>query len=176
MIKHNIYNQLLQIDNMKSKQLNVLLADDDIDDCNFFKEALAELSLSTQFETVHDGEQLMNYLSENQENLPHVLFLDINMPRKSGLECLSEIKQNKKWKDIPVVMFSTSNSWDTINMLFKSGSHVYIHKPSDFAQLKQVILHALPLATEKIDSKTPLKFILNAANSDRPKLTTKYIS
>ncbi len=156
---------------MNTKHLNVLLADDDLDDCNFFKHALEELDLSAQFTTVHDGEQLMSYLDENSEQLPHVLFLDINMPRKNGMECLAEIKRNAKLKDIPVVMFSTSNSWDTINLLFRSGSHVYIHKPSDFAQLKQVIQHALPIAEEKIYSKNPLKYILNASNGDRPKGT-----
>ena len=144
------------------KQLNVLLADDDMDDCNFFKLALKELPISTHLTSMHDGDQLMNYLTENTEHPPHVLFLDINMPRKSGMECLSEIKRNNKLKDLPVVMFSTSNSWEMINMLFKSGAHVYIHKPSDFAQLKQVIHHALPMAVEKLFSTGSLKYILNA--------------
>jgi CheY-like chemotaxis protein len=84
------------------------------------------------------------------------------MPRKSGIECLSQIKQNEKLKDIPVVMFSTSKSWDTINGLFKSGAHVYIHKPNDFEQLKQLLHHALPIAVEKIFSHGPLKYFLNA--------------
>ncbi|HEY6062575.1 MAG TPA: response regulator [Chitinophagaceae bacterium] len=156
---------------MTTRHLNILLADDDMDDCLFFKHALEELPLSTQLTTVHDGEQLMNYLSENSSRPERtdVLFLDINMPRKNGLECLSDIKRNPKLKNIPVVMFSTSNSWDSINMLFKSGSHVYIHKPSDFAQLKQVISHALPIAAEEIFSRSPLKYILNASNEDRPK-------
>jgi CheY-like chemotaxis protein len=158
---------------MSIKNLNILLADDDLDDCLFFKTALEELSLSAKLTTVNDGEQLMNYLSENSEQLPHVLFLDINMPRKSGLECLSEIKRNSKLKDIPVVMFSTSNSWDTINLLFRSGSHVYIHKPNDFAQLKQVIHHALPIAADKIPPGNPLKYILNASNDDHPKHVRK---
>ena len=160
---------------MNTKHLNILLADDDLDDCNFFKHALEELSLSAQLITVHDGEELMSYLAENSSRNggTDVLFLDINMPRKNGLECLSEIKRNPKLKELPVVMFSTSNSWDTINMLFKSGSHVYIHKPSDFAQLKQVIHHALPIAAEEIFSRTPLKYILNASNNDHPKRTKK---
>jgi CheY-like chemotaxis protein len=158
---------------MNTKHLNILLADDDMDDCMFFKHALEELSQAAHLTTVHDGEQLMNHLSDNSQLLPDVLFLDINMPRKTGLECLADIKRDPKLKDIPVVMFSTSNSWDTINMLFKSGSHVYIHKPSDFGQLKQVIQHALPIAAEKIVSKTPLKYILNASNGDRPKAAKK---
>ena len=153
---------------MDFKKLNILLADDDTDDCIFFKQALEELDLSIQLTTVNDGEQLMNYLSENPEHLPHVIFLDINMPRKSGPECLAEIKQNKKLKGIPVIMFSTSNSWETINALFKTGANVYIHKPSDFAQLKQVIHHALPLAAEKIFSNRPLKYILNASDTTPP--------
>ncbi len=151
---------------MKLKQLNVMLADDDTDDCLFFKQALEDLSLASHLTTVYDGEQLMNHLinigEQNVTPLPDVLFLDINMPRKSGIECLTEIKQNEQLKDIPVVMFSTSNSWDTIKQLFKSGAHVYIHKPSDFEQLKQVIHHALPMASEKIFSNSPLKYVLNA--------------
>ena len=147
---------------MDTKQLSILLADDDADDCMFFKRALEELPLTTSLTTLHDGDQLMKYLNENTEHLPHVLFLDINMPRKSGNECLSEIRQNEKLKYLPVVMFSTSNSWDTINLLFKSGANVYIHKPNDFAQLKQVIHHALPIAAEKIFSSGPLKYVLNA--------------
>lgn len=147
---------------MTSKKINILYADDDIDDRNFFKEALRALPVNTDITTVKDGEELMDYLSENEMHLPHVLFLDINMPRKNGFECLTEIKQNKKLKDIPVVMFSTSDSNEKINTLFEKGSHVYVHKPSDFVQLIQLINHALPLAIENIFSNGKLNYILNA--------------
>ncbi len=147
---------------MNTKQMNILLADDDIDDRNFFKDALKALPLSTNLSTVNDGDELMNYLLANTEQLPHVLFLDINMPAKNGFECLEEIKQNKKLKDIPVVMFSTSSEQDKIKILFKTGADLYIHKPSNFAQLVQVIHHALPMAAENIFSNGTLKYILNA--------------
>ena len=79
------------------QQYNLLLADDDEDDCDFFKEALDELLLPTSLVTVNDGVQLMDFLSESgAENLPDILFLDLNMPRKNGLECLTEIKQLEK--------------------------------------------------------------------------------
>lgn len=142
--------------------MNILLADDDIDDRNFFKDALKALPLTTSLSTVNDGDELMNYLLANTEQLPHVLFLDINMPAKNGFECLEEIKQNKKLKDIPVVMFSTSSEQDKIKILFKTGADLYIHKPSNFAQLVQVIHHALPMAAENIFSNGTLKYILNA--------------
>ena len=147
---------------MNVKQLNILLADDDMDDCRFFKEALEALPLTTKLTTVNDGEELMTYLLDNTDHLPHVLFLDINMPRKNGFECLSEIKHHDKLKDLPVVMFSTSNAQDKINILFNTGADVYIRKPSNFAQLVQVIHHALPLAAENIFSNGKLKYILNA--------------
>ena len=87
---------------MSLNRLHVLLADDDIDDCIFFKEALAELLLSTQLTAVHDGEQLMQHLTDETCELPDVVFLDINMPRKNGFECLAEIKLSGKLKLLPV--------------------------------------------------------------------------
>jgi CheY-like chemotaxis protein len=147
---------------MKTKQLKILLADDDFDDCGFFKQALEGLPLSTKLNIVNDGEQLMTYLDENVESLPDVLFLDLNMPRKNGFDCLSEIKRNQKLKDMPVIIFSTSSDKQKIDQVFKSGGLVYVHKPGDFSQLKQVILHALPIAVENTFSKGTLKYILNA--------------
>ena len=147
---------------MKLKKLNILLADDDTDDCTFFQEAVEDLKLSAQLTVARDGVELMQQLTSKEKELPDVLFLDINMPRKNGHECLLEIKASKKLKELPVVMFSTSNSLDKINMLFKLGAHVYILKPGDFTQLKQVIHHALPIATEKISLEKRIKYILNA--------------
>lgn len=136
--------------------LHILLADDDTDDRFFFDKALKEIPIATQLTTVHDGEKLMKYLSDNYENLPHVLFLDLSMPRKTGFECLSEIKENKELKHIPVIMFSTAFTrgidfeQNMINTLHKMGAHDYIRKPAEFTELKHVIHKALILATEII--------------------------
>src|ERR1035437_4216788 len=88
--------------------LNILLADDDKDDRSFFEKALKEVSISTNLITVNDGEHLMKYLADNSEQLPNVLFLDLNMPRKNGFDCIVEIRENEKLKDLSVVIFSTS--------------------------------------------------------------------
>ena len=134
---------------MNSKQLNILLADDDIDDCHFFKEALDSLPQTTTLTTVHNGDDLMNYLLQNRERLPHVLFLDINMPRKNGFECLSEIKENEKLKGLTVIMFTTSftrgfDLEDNLrNTLVRMGAADYVRKPSGYEELKLVIQQAL---------------------------------
>ncbi|MEO6252053.1 MAG: response regulator [Ferruginibacter sp.] len=147
---------------MNGKQLHIMLADDDMDDRAFFKDALESLPITTKLTTVNDGEALMNFLIENPECLPNVIFLDINMPRKNGFECLAEIKHHENLKDLPVIMFSTSGSQEKISVLFQTGADIYIKKPSNFAQLVQVLHHALPMAAENIFSNGKLKYILNA--------------
>jgi CheY-like chemotaxis protein len=151
---------------MNLKQLNVLLADDDIDDCIFFKEALGELLLSTNLTTVNDGEQLMQLLTNETNELPHILFLDLNMPRKNGFECLSEIKQNKKLKDLPVVIFSTSFEQEVVNLLYKNGAQYFIRKPSEFSQFKKIIQQSLvAIAQETISQPTRENFVLTVQDS-----------
>ena len=129
--------------------LNILLADDDADDRSFFENALKEIPINTSLVTVNDGEELMNYLFKNSEQLPEVLFLDLSMPRKGGFECLTEMKEDLKLKEIPVVMFSTSYTQEVnyelgmIGVLYKIGVQDYIRKPGSISELKELILHSL---------------------------------
>jgi CheY-like chemotaxis protein len=134
---------------MITKQLNILLADDDTDDCQFFKKVLDELSLSTRLTTVHDGEQLMQLLANETDELPHVLFLDLNMPRKNGFECLAEIKLSKRLMQLPVIVFSTSFEQEVVNLLYKNGAQYFIRKPSDFSQFKKIIQHTLQIIKQE---------------------------
>lgn len=151
---------------MKKKDLNILLADDDTDDCIFFKVALDDLAIKTNLTTVHDGEQLMIYLDETAREFIDVLFLDINMPRKNGFECLTEIRQNEKLKDLPVIIFSTSYEQEVVNSLYKSGAHYFIRKPSDFAQFKKIIYYTLLLIVqEQISPPSKANFVLTVDNS-----------
>src|SRR5215813_2309536 len=126
----------------------LLLADDDEDDCLFFKEALDEIAVSTTLSIANDGVQLMNFLKSNISNLPDVLFLDLNMPLKNGLECLAEIKDNEDLKNLPVIIFSTSLDSEIVNNLYQKGASFYIRKPGDFSKLKSVIEKALTIAPE----------------------------
>ena len=140
----------------------LLLADDDIDDCTFFEDALEELSISATLLTVNDGVQLMNFLSAKSDNLPDALFLDLNMPRKSGFECLSEIKLIDKLKDLPVIIFSTSLNIEVVDLLYQKGANYYIRKPGEYDKLKKVILEAVTLTLKnKLTQPTRDKFILH---------------
>lgn len=134
---------------MNTYNYNLLLADDDEDDCDFFKEALDELVISTALVTVNDGEQLMKFLLKNSsDSLPDILFLDLNMPRKSGFECLNEIKRIEELKHLPVIIFSTSLNTDIVDLMYEKGAIHYIQKPGEFMQLKKVIENALNESTK----------------------------
>ncbi len=141
--------------NLPVLPLNILLADDDVDDRFFFSKALNEMPVATSLNTVVNGEELMEYLTEHEDNQPDVLFLDLSMPRKTGFECLSEIKENKKLANLNVIMFTTSftRSTDLEDNLKKTltrmGATDYIRKPSDFDTYKLVIHDALIRLIEK---------------------------
>ncbi len=158
---------------MSIKQLNILLADDDKDDRLFFKMALDALTISTQLTTVVDGEKLMVYLSENARQLPDVLLLDLNMPRKNGFECLSEIKLNNTLKQLPVIIFSTSFEQEVINLLYQNGAQYFMRKPAEFLQLKKIIQQTVTLISKdlpvaqagNISQPTRENFVLTVQNS-----------
>jgi len=128
---------------MKVDPLLILLADDDEADRLLFTEAFSELSIKTTVRTVNDGMQLIEWLNKEDNTLPHFLFLDLNMPRKNGMECLKEIRSNEKLRNIFIAIYSTSYNEKDMEETFVNGANVYITKPSDFNELKQILYKAV---------------------------------
>lgn len=130
-----------------TETLNIILAEDDLEDQTFFKSALSELPISTTIRIFRNGEELMNYLIRNSTGYGRtdILFLDLSMPHKTGFECLSEIKENAILKDLQVVMFTCSFTrdiefeQDLINRLTRMGAEGFIRKPDSFEELKNLI-------------------------------------
>jgi CheY-like chemotaxis protein len=95
--------------------------------------------------------------------LPSVLFLDLNMPRKNGFECLSEINVKESLKDLPVIIFSTSYDSEVVKKLYSDGAHFYVRKPNEFEKLKIVIQQALLLTTQPKYTRPSMEnFVLNS--------------
>lgn len=124
---------------MREDYTYVVLADDDEDDRLFFVEAFEELKMQTRVGIYKDGVALMDALNMSDAKLPNILFLDLNMPKKSGLECLKEIKSNLRFKDIAIAIYSTSASEEDIENTFVWGANIYIKKPSSFNTLKKIL-------------------------------------
>ncbi|MBP7239348.1 MAG: response regulator [Saprospiraceae bacterium] len=131
---------------MDSKPIQIILADDDESDRTNFMDALEESRIKTVVFTVKDGVELMELLSKEDTPVPHLLFLDLNMPRKNGLACLKEIRQSEKLKDVAVAIYSTSSYDKDIEETFQEGANVYIKKPTDFKVLKSVLDKVLSAA------------------------------
>ena len=149
------YFNTLNNTTLKTSRINILLADDDTDDCFFFEKALREIPIATQLTILNDGEQLMEYLSSTEMQHPLVIFLDLSMPRKTGFECLQEIKENNRLKNIEVIVLSTSYPRDVvyeqgiIKTLTGLGAANFIRKPGDFSKIKEVIHNELIRVLEK---------------------------
>ncbi|REE27298.1 response regulator [Winogradskyella pacifica] len=124
---------------MNSDYINIALADDDEDDRLFFTEAFDELKLKSKVLLFKDGIELMEYLNDGDNTLPSLLFLDLNMPKKSGLECLKDIKATERLREMVIAIYSTSASEEDIENTFVKGANVYIKKPNDFEKLKKVL-------------------------------------
>src|SRR5918993_1767230 len=114
----------------------ILLADDDAEDRAILKEAIEDISKETTLRVAENGEELLDLLDHEYHsgNVAVLIILDLNMPRLNGTETLSRLKSNHLYKDIPVVIYSTS-----INPLEKEkcmllGAHSYITKPISYKE------------------------------------------
>ncbi len=124
---------------MQKEYTHIILADDDEDDRLFFTDAFSEIKINTKVQTFKDGLELINYLELDDSILPEILFLDLNMPKLNGIETLHRIKENKKFDNIAIAIYSTSSSEEHIEQTFVLGANIYIKKPSDFNTLKKVL-------------------------------------
>jgi CheY-like chemotaxis protein len=115
-----------------------LLADDDRDDTELFQEALASIDPGIVFHSAGDGQEAL-YKLERLHQKPDIIFLDINMPVMNGWQCLKQIKLCEEYKDIPVVIYSTSSYQREVSIALDLGAMCYLVKPNDFVVLKEAL-------------------------------------
>jgi len=126
---------------MKSNtdKLKILLVEDDADDRKFFKDALEGLDLNTTLVEVVDGAACINYLSNDKNDKPDLIFLDLNMPVMDGFECLENIRTISEHKKTIVAIYSTSASERDIERTFNNGANIYLNKPIKLSELKKAL-------------------------------------
>lgn len=129
----------------ENRPVHILLADDDDDDTSLFKEALEHIQIPSRLDVAENGMELMNKLQSCPDK-PNLIFLDMNMPVKNGLECLIEIRNSAVYKEVPVVILSTSVADYLLEAAFEAGANLYIQKPNSFSGLVDIIKKCL---TEK---------------------------
>jgi len=126
-------NSAVTTEDLKEKEpVKIILAEDDKDDQELFRDALNATKIPSEVTTVENGEELVDTLKDESQPKPDIIFIDINMPIKGGKEALAEIKSNEELKEIPAVMLSTSNHPKDIEETFNNGANLYIQKPNSF--------------------------------------------
>jgi CheY-like chemotaxis protein len=135
---------------MGSKQRVVLMVDDDPEDILLTRDALREVAPRLKFKSVNDGQELTDYLArainsgrDASQPFPELVFLDLNMPRKSGFEVLGEMRSHPVLKRIPVVIWSTSTLEGDVNRSFDMGANSFISKPQSYDELLTVMSRAV---------------------------------
>lgn len=121
-------------------KFKIVLTDDDSDDQDFFREALLEIDFPCTLDCCDNGLELLDYLADEKNTLPDLVFLDLNMPILSGIETLQQIRSIEQFSKIPVIaIYSTSSSPSDKEKSLLSGANAYITKPSQFSELKTVL-------------------------------------
>ncbi|HEX8515416.1 MAG TPA: response regulator [Bacteroidia bacterium] len=127
---------------MTEDDILIFLADDDEDDRLIFNEAIAEISSKVDVKEASDGLKLIKLLNETSR-LPDIIFLDLNMPFQSGKETLKALRSNKAFKNIPVVIYSTSANPMDIEETYRLGASLYLEKPYSMAVMIRKLEHIL---------------------------------
>ena len=114
-------------------RVNIFIAEDDQDDFSMLKEAIETVLPSFNVTHSRDGSTFL--LSLTKDSTPDLIFLDLNIPRKSGIECLIEVRRNEKLASVPVIIYSTSSNFDDIDVCYRNGCTLYLVKPHSFQDL-----------------------------------------
>lgn len=122
----------------KYSPIKVLLAEDDEDDQFFFSDALSELPFATELTIVSNGKDAVEKLKQ-ADIKPDIIFLDLNMPKMNGKECLKMIRTNKSYKTIPCIILSTSSARAEIEETYYAGANLYLLKPNEGGSLMEMV-------------------------------------
>lgn len=130
-----------------NEKLTIFYADDDLDDLEFFKLIIKQIGGNYEVVTHADGVELMAAIN-NPPPTPYVVFLDINMPKMNGLEVLKKLRESDKFKNLPVIMLSTTKDGPYVQQSLALGANYYVPKSSRFDELKLSIEHSLQINWE----------------------------
>lgn len=119
-----------------------MMADDDGEDVDLFKDVLSDLAMDVHLQVAANGIELMKML-EVTEVFPELIFLDLNMPLKNGMICLQEIKANPLWKNIKVIILSTSSHQDQIKAAYDKGADFFLTKSASYTDFKNTVAACL---------------------------------
>lgn len=138
---------------------HVLLAEDDDEDYLIFSLAIEELSFKVILSRAENGNILLKLLDEKN---PDIVFLDLLMPSRDGRQCLREIRANKKYDSVPIIVYSSLSDLQNIEFCYREGSNLYAIKPHTITELKTMLEKIFSIDWKKVLYFPPRSgFVLN---------------
>ncbi len=119
----------------------ILIIDDDLEDQEVFIEAVKEIDNAIVCLGFSEGEEALRLLKAEALEVPDLIFLDLNMPRFSGKECLVELKKIEKLQDVPIIIYSTSTDKKDYDDTKQLGASYFLTKPYKFDELRSKLKH-----------------------------------
>ncbi len=120
------------------EEVDIFLVEDSASDAELIREALTECELPYRLEIVTDGERAIEYLKAQTER-PHLMLLDLNLPKVGGMEVLKAVKRDPRLRVIPVVVLSNSTSQDEVLKCYCNFANAYLRKPVGFDSLVEAM-------------------------------------
>jgi CheY-like chemotaxis protein len=108
---------------------SILLIEDDHDDIYLLESALGDNSVPYKMDTIREGDKVQSYLLTNT-SVPDIIVLDFNLPKKHGREVLKDIKSHERYKDIPLIVLTTSSAKEDMEYSYRMGARHFITKPT----------------------------------------------
>jgi two-component system response regulator len=131
---------------MREEEIEILLVEDNPDDIELTLHALRQEKLANRVEVVRDGEEALDFLfcrgayaGRSFEEPPHVVLLDLKLPKVEGLEVLREVKADPRTKAIPVVILTASREEQDLVNGYQLGANGYIQKPVGFEDFRHIV-------------------------------------
>lgn len=125
------------------KPVHILLVEDNEDDIIILKEVLTKHNIGQDLSTVRDGDEALDYIFKRGiytgVTTPDLVLLDLNLPRKNGMEVLKEVRNNVAYKYLSIIVLSTSSSPDDITESYQKHANCFITKPSDITSLDNMV-------------------------------------
>ena len=127
--------------NLEMSNMTILLVEDNPDDEMLAIRALKKTEIESRVVVARDGEEALDYLfgtgkydGRDIKEQPHVVFLDLQLPKLNGIQVLQRLRADENTKALPVVLLTSSDEQCDIIDCYKSGANSYIHKPVDFSE------------------------------------------
>ncbi len=128
---------------MNREYLNIIVADHNEGNLVYFKEIFRDLKIATNVQVFNNGNELIEYLTNDKNVIPEVVFMNYDLKGKHSLDCLEQLKCRRRFENMVNVVYSDNLSEDKIEDIFVTGANIFIKKPDEYTALKKVLTEVI---------------------------------